>query len=130
MIDIVSTITDYIDSNTTNTKAVDLFIDNLPDTIDNGIMLIGIGGDLEKQYDLFEQKIEIWTRNKVTSDGFSKLGEILTLLHRKANISIDNAYIYFIQSTTNVESMGRDINGRSLHKIIVRVIYKDQPGIS
>jgi len=130
MIDIVSRITDYIDSNTTNTKATDLFIDNLPDGVDDGIMLQGIGGDMEMYYDLFEQKIEIWSRNKITSTGFSKLGEILTLLHRKQNISIPDAYIYFIHSTTNVESMGRDINGRSLHKIIVRVIYRDNLGIS
>ena len=129
MINIVVEIMNYIDSNTTLTKAKDLFIGNLPDTANNGIMLIGIGGDLEPNYDLFEQKIEIWSRHKQTSSSYDRAKEILTLLNRKANISLTNAYIYFIQST-NVESMGRDINGRSLHKIIVKVIYRDLPGIS
>jgi hypothetical protein len=127
---IVKIITDYIDTNTTNTKAVDLFIDNLPDDIDNGIMLTGIGGNPEQYYDLFEQNIEIWSRNKDSEACFTKLEEVFTLLHRKANITISTAYIYFMQSMTDIESNGRDINGRVLKKIIVRVIYKKLPDIS
>lgn len=129
---IVAEITDYIDTNTTNTEGTDLFIGSLPDSVDNGMMLIGTGsGEPEKNYDLFEQQIEIWTRNKNTSDGYDKLQEIFTLLHRKANISTTNAYIYFIQSMSGgVESIGRDLNNRALHKIIVRVIFKYDLSIS
>jgi len=128
---IVEEILNYVDTNTTNTKGVDLYIGSLPDDVDNGIMLVGTGGGLpELYYDLYDQGIEIWSRNKNTENGFNKLKEVFTLLHRKANISTANAYIYFIHSTSDVESIGRDLNGRALHKIIIRIIYRDNPAIS
>jgi hypothetical protein len=127
---IVVNIADYIDTNTTMTKGTDLFISTLPEDVNNGIMLIGIGGEPDKDYDLFEQRIEIWSRATSTSDSFNRLQSVFTLLHRKANITISNAYIYFMQSMTDIEGMGRDINDRALHKIIIRVIYKNLPDIS
>ena len=127
---IISIIADYIDTNTSLTKATDLFIDTLPEDIDNGIMLTGIGGTPEKYYDLFEQKIEVWSRNKSSDACFNQLQSVFDLLHRKANTTISTAYIYFMQSMTDIESNGRDINGRSLKKIMVRVIYKKLPDIS
>jgi len=127
---IVEEIAKYTDTATTNTLGTDMFIGSLADDLDKGILFIGIGGLPDECYDLFEQNIEIWSRDLNSSDGFNKLQEIFTLLHRKQNISTTNAYIYFIQSMTDIESIGRDLNGRALHKIIIRVIYKSDTSIS
>ena len=120
---IVEDIANYLASKNVGVVGQDIIIGSLPDTLDNGIMLTGIGGNTpELNYRLFYQNIEIWTRNKKTEDGFNKLKSVFDELHLLSNVQTTNAYIYFIHSLSDLESAGRDLNGRALHKIIIKAL--------
>lgn len=103
-----------------------IYISNLPDDIDNAILIDSTSGNMPNQYyGLYHAQLEIWVRFKDTELGYSKARAILTALNRKANLSLASCYVYYMQPLTDVEGLGRDNNNRSLHKLLVDLTYRE-----
>lgn len=123
---IVYELAEYLEDHAIGTMGSDIFIGSLSDDLANGIMLVSTSnGSNRTDYPLFEENIEIWTRNQSTESGYNKAKAIFDLLHRLENVTLTNAHLYFIHSNSGVESIGRDIDGRALHKLMVNVTYRD-----
>lgn len=103
-----------------------IYISNLPDDVDNGILIDSTAGNMPNQYyGLYHAQMEIWIRFKDTELGYSKARAILTALNHKNNLSLASCYVYYIQPITDVEGLGRDNNNRSLHKLLVDLTYRE-----
>jgi hypothetical protein len=123
---IIYEIAAYIAAAGYGTLGVDVFIGSFPDELENGIMVVSTSsGDNRKDYPVYETNFEVWTRNKTVTNGYDKAKNVFNLLHNKENINTTNAHIFFIHAPNGVESIGRDINGRALHKVLVNITYRD-----
>lgn len=116
----------YLEDEGIGTLGTDLFINNIPEDKDNALMLSAVpSGVQEPYYKIYNQNIEVWSRNQDTEAGFNKLEEVFDLLHQADHFETDNIYIYFSYAIDSLDSYGRDDNDRALHKTIFNVIYRE-----
>jgi hypothetical protein len=109
-----------------NPAQMPIFIDHMPEDVDNAIMVTALGSGMPNQYySLYHTQAEIWVRHKSYASGYADARQIFELLNRKANLTLAGCYVYYLHPTTDVEGLGRDSNGRILHKVIVDVTYRD-----
>lgn len=128
---ILQEIAQYLADNGVGTLGTDFFVGELPPEPDNAIMVMSGSSDEPDRYlDTQYLSLDVWSRNKVTPDGYTKLNLVFALLHQKQNYSLPNYHVYFSHATGNIEDFDRDINGRKLHKLTLRFIYQNETGIS
>jgi len=125
--DIVKDIAEYLEDQSVGTVGTDMFVGMVREDVNNAVLLIGTSSGIqEPYYDIYEEVIDIYSRNQSSEDSYSKFQEVFNVLHRLSNTETDNAYIYFAHSLEGVVDAGRDTNDRSLYRGSFRIIYRDK----
>lgn len=128
---IVSEIVKLIESDGLAVSGTDLFVGQMIPQPDNVVMMYAGGGQEQDMYlDTNYQLIDIWTRDRHSDVGYDRLLRIFELLHRLGNVQLGRYYLYFLHATSNILDMDRDAQGRKLHKITFRAIYRDTNVVS
>lgn len=121
----------FLDDTGVGTVGSYIYLEELPAEPADALMLVSMVSPEPDQY-LNTQTLDfaIWSRNKSTKTGSDKLTECFLLLHRYHHLTLGDYHIFFIGALGNIESLGKDIEGRSLAKINFRAIYKDTRTVS
>lgn len=126
-----SEITNLIQQSLIGTIGTDIFIGHFPPDPDNAVMVLPVGGDEQDMYlDTNYALIDFWSRDRYSEVSYDKLLRIFKQLHRLQNVQFGHFYVYFIHATGNILDMDSDGQGRKLHKLTFRVIYRDTQLIS
>jgi hypothetical protein len=122
---IIEEVSQLLQTNGIGTEGVDLFLGFAPATVDNCVNLVySVSPEPHKTFDVYEQTIDFWSRNKSTADGYEVLKDIQALLHRKGNYDLENFHIYFSNSLGSIEDNDVDNEMRKLWKLSIRFIYR------
>jgi hypothetical protein len=122
---IIEPLLDYLEEQEIGEVGTDLFIGRLPAEIDSCTALIySPSPEPNKSLDVYEQTVDIWTRDISASDAYSRMLDIQALLHRQGNYQIEGFHIYFSNSLGGIEDLDRDTEKRQLYKLSMRFIYR------
>jgi hypothetical protein len=83
---LVENIATYLAANGIGTKATDIFIGTMPDTLDNCVMIDQTGGVQADRYlPVLKPTVQISVRNTSFLSGLDKISAIYNLLHQKGD---------------------------------------------
>ena len=122
-------IAQYLADNSIGTydeSAQDIFVGKMPEQPTNAIMLMTVPSPSPNRYLPNEElTFEVWCRDKSTLNGWNRLRDIHTLLHRKGNFALPSYYVYFAKSTDQIQDMDEDQSGHKLQKLPLQFLYRD-----
>lgn len=123
---IIEDLATYLQVNNIATLGTNMFISNMPPTLNNIIMLTyQLSPTPNPSIKYYTQYIDVWTRYSKEIDGYNKLISIQELLHTKANYTMGNWHIYISASLGSIEDLDRDIENRKLQKLTLSFTYRD-----
>lgn len=103
-----------------------IFLGELPKDATNGIYLIQASSPAPDAYiDTQYTNVDVWVRNASGNDAFRDAYNVLLAIHRKANFSMGNYYVYLATAISQPEDMDRDREGGKLVKITFNFIFRD-----
>ena len=122
---IIESIAKYLEDNSIGTMGTDIFIGELPFDKENCISLVYTPSpEPNKALDVYEQVIDFRSRFKKTEVGYSKMLDILDLLHKGQNYEIDDYHVYFSNALGMIDDNDRDSERRKLFSLSIRFIYR------
>lgn len=102
------------------TAGTNLFAGLLPQEVSNAVAVIAApGGAPEEVIDTESQIVDFWCLYDHTDSGYDMAQHIANLLHRKANYSLDNWYIYSSLQSANIIDSDRTPEGSKLFKLSI-----------
>lgn len=119
----INDIITYLQENNIGTKATDLFAAYMPKEPGNIVAVFDTGGFEPSVYlPMANPTFQVYVRNSNYEDGKSKVDEIVSLLHQKANIELvsGQTYFYYIALMQEPIHIGRDENERDEFSINFR----------
>lgn len=112
------------------TRAVDLFVGEIPRDTDGVYMIASPSPEPDKETGIIYQDVDFWARYKNDSEGIRKLGEIYNFFDRRHHYSTDNYYVHFSHAAGQPDDMDRDAAGAKLWKLSVMFIISVDANIS
>lgn len=113
---------DFVAATLGRTLGVDTFVGELPEPNENGVppsdglYIIEMAGALPDLYlDTETHMIDFWVSTQDAKTGYTLLHEAYDILHRKANYTLTNWYIYFSYANSTIRDEGR---GRENNKLL------------
>lgn len=122
---IIRDIVTYLQEQGIGTFGTDIFISELPnDKTDIIALMTSPSPDPDKSVPYYIQTIDIHARFKTYVDGYSKLSDIMTLLHRKYDYELENYHVYLSYSLGMINDNDRDSQRRHLFQLTMAFIYR------
>jgi hypothetical protein len=122
---IIEDLAQYIEDNGLGIQAQNIFIGDLPlDKNDCVSLVYQVSPDRDKVLDYYTQDIDIWSKNKSASLGYSKLLSIANLLHGKANYTLGDFHVYLSHQIGTIFDNDVDAQNNKLYKLSLRFIYR------
>jgi hypothetical protein len=120
---IAKEIADYLESQSIGTVGTDIFIDAMPDSPNDMVVVYNTGG-FEPDIDVAIEHptFQITTRSESSATAYAKAEAIKALLHLKYNVTleVDGIYYYFILMMNGINNLGRDEKNRIEYSINFR----------
>ena len=111
---VISDVATYLAAQGLGTEGTDIFHSYLPDSVNSCIAVIDTGG-LQPDHNIptKEPTFQVLVRSTSYSAGKSKLDDVRTALHRKANLNLvsGQTYFYFIFAISEGGHIGRNEAG-------------------
>jgi hypothetical protein len=121
----------YLQARGIGTVGVDIFIGDFVSSKEAGVYLVHNGGGGQDAYlDTYYENLDIWSADPQKLDSYNKLKSVRDILSRNTNYDLTNYYVYYSQDVSNIMDMDRTIDGLALHKMTLRIIYRDKNLIS
>lgn len=109
----------------------DLFIGLLPEDVSSGLFLVGTPSPPPHEYiDTEDINVDIWYRTDYPQTGYEKLRAIHRDLHRRANWSTNNWYIYFSRALGSIKDGDVDQEGGKVLSISVQFKCRNLNNVS
>jgi hypothetical protein len=122
---IIESVAKFLENNSLGTVGEDIFIGELPLEVGDCVALVyAPSPDPNVAIDIYEQTIDFWSRNKNSGVSYSNLLDILELLHKKQNYSMEGFHVYFSNALGMVMDNDRDSERRKLYQLSIKFIYR------
>lgn len=106
------------------TLGTNIFLGKLPSNSEDSIMVMHSASPQPNLvFDVYEQYIEFWTRNKSSEEGLTVMQAIRDIFHRGANYSLGDYHIFLSNMLGGIEDNDQDIEGNKLYLMRMRFIY-------
>jgi hypothetical protein len=100
------------------TAGVNLFTGEIPADVRNAVLVLNTAGNQPHEYlDTENLVIDIWTVYDNTPAGYDIAKQLYEFLHRKANFSLSNWYIYNCEAISGILDSDRTGENDKLHKV-------------
>jgi hypothetical protein len=120
----IANLLNYIDSNTTLSKGVNLFIGEM-EVGKNGLYIIPVQSQEPDRYtDTKYFNVDMWTKTNKSVDGYTRLGEMEDLFHQKNHYFIGSYRVYYSNALGQVIDFGRDGEENKLLKLTMNFIVQ------
>lgn len=127
----ISELSDLLEDEGAGTLGTDLFIGEIPNDINNGVMLVAVPTIVQDPWqELRTSDVDFWARNEVSPTAYDKLQYIWDLLHRRANYDLPSYHVFISSAQSQIEDLDKDSNGRKLHKLKMRFTFRVEQEIS
>lgn len=102
------------------TMATDLFVGQLPATVESGMFVVAASSPQPHLYlDTEEQVFDFWYRSDYTDLAYTKLRDVYNLYHRRANYPMGSWYVYFSHAMNGIMDMDRERESGKLFKVSI-----------
>jgi hypothetical protein len=113
------------------TVGADIFINELPENINKGLVVTEVGGEGWHNYvDTITSVVDIQSIDTTTENAYKKLVEVLKHINRRGNYTSGNLFIYFSNAGTAIEYLGRELDASAVYRVSVQLIYRDTTIVS
>jgi hypothetical protein len=121
---IIKDFADFLEDNEIGTFGVDMFISELPDSV-NGIVLYQVPSPPpNKSISYYLQDIDIWAIYPKYTDAYQKLEDILDLIHKEHHYEMGDYYIYLSSANGLIVDNERDSQSRHILQLSIGLLYR------
>ncbi|WP_438979902.1 hypothetical protein [Polynucleobacter sp.] len=102
-----------------------LFIGELPQGIENATMLVSTSSEQPDMYTGIEyQSFDIWSRYDKVAEGYQAVNDLFIMFNRKGDFYLPNYEVYFCHALGRIDDFDRDIEGRKMFRLPMKLIYR------
>lgn len=121
----------YLQSLGLGTFGTDLFVDELPDTPVQAVLIRSAEAIPPNQYvDTKKQMVEFWSRSPYSETAYNKLMNIYNVFDRNSNWETDNWHIYFSECLGQPVNIDRDQNSGKMYRLSILLTYRNLNTVS
>jgi hypothetical protein len=122
-------VVEYLQDNGIGTEGTDLFYDAFPDDRNNIIGIFTTGGETPDIYlPTANPSFEVLVRDTTQANAYSKISNIVALLHEKYNLQLvdDGNYYFYILLMGEINTLGRDDKQRIEYSANFRTYIRER----
>lgn len=103
-----------------------IFVGEIPDSVEEGIVLIPVPSAAPHQYiDTEYAVIDFWARSPHTDRAKALLRAVNEFYFRRAHFDLGNWYVYFARVLGTIVDVDRDANGGKLFRLSIQFICRN-----
>jgi hypothetical protein len=120
----IEQIAELLQSNGIGTVGTDIFIGDITTRTENGLYIVNSPSPAPNEaIDIYEQIVDFWTRNDSTEGAYSKLQQVMDVLHKRTNYTLTGYHVFISHNMNMIEDMDRDLQRKKLFRLTIRFIY-------